>query len=72
MEHLKIINERHNSLFSRKEVIVEIKKEKAPKKEEVESIIAEKFSSSADAVKIDKIMSKFGSDIFTITARIYK
>ncbi len=68
----KIIYEKENHLFSRKEVLVEIKKEISPKKSEIEILLGTKFSSSPEAIKVNKIFSKFGSDIFTIQARIYK
>ena len=72
MEFLKIISEKHNPLFSRKEILVEIKKEASPKTSEAEALLSEKFSSSVDSIKITRILPKFGSNIFTIYAKIYK
>ncbi len=72
MEHLKIISEKENPLFSRKEVIVEIRAQTSPKRVDIENSLAERFSSNPESVKADRIVSKFGSDLFTIHARIYK
>ena len=69
--NLKIISEKENLLFSRKEITVEMKREGSPKKSEIESSLAEKFSAAADAIKIEKVISKFGSDIFLVSAKIY-
>lgn len=69
---LKITYEKENPLFSRKEIIAEIKNETSPKRSEMESVLSEKFSVTPDEIKIDRIIPKFGSDIFTIHARIYK
>ncbi|MEX2017493.1 MAG: hypothetical protein WD876_03395 [Candidatus Pacearchaeota archaeon] len=68
---LKIISEKENSLFSRKEIVAEIIGESTPKKTEVETLLAQKFSSIPDAIKIDRILSKFGSNNFVIHAKIY-
>jgi ribosomal protein S24E len=72
MENFKIKHEKENPLFSRKEIIVEIKGQTNPKRIDVENSLAERFSSNPDSVKADRIISRFGSDIFTIHARIYK
>jgi ribosomal protein S24E len=72
MEKLKIIHEKENPMFSRKELVVEISRETSPKRTDMENVFAEKFSASVDNIKIDRIIPKFGSDIFTIHARIYK
>lgn len=72
MENLKIIHEKENPLFSRKEVIAEIKKSISPKRADAENSLAEKFSVTSDRIKVDRIIPKFGSDIFIIYARIYK
>ena len=69
---LKIIHEMENPLFSRKEIIAEIKKETSPKRTEIEALFSEKFSANPEAIKVDKILSKFGSDVFVVHARIYK
>jgi len=72
MEYFKVIFERENSLFSRKEIIAEMQNASSPKRTDVETIMSEKFSVAPDVIKIDRIIPKFGSDIFTIYAKIYK
>jgi len=70
--NLKIINEKENSLYSRKEIVIEIKKEIIPKTTEMEALLSEKFSVPVETIKVNKISAGFGSDIFTIHAKIYK
>jgi len=72
MENIKIVSEKENPLFSRKEVIVEIKNEVSPKRTDMENSLGEKFSINSEFIKVDRIIPKFGSKIFTISARIYK
>jgi len=72
MENFKIILERENSLFSRKEIVAEIKTAGSPKRTDIETILSQKFSTTPDSVKVEKIIPKFSSDIFTIYAKIYK
>ena len=69
---LKIINEKENPLYSRKEIIIEMKREIMPKTTEMEILIGENFSVAPETIKVNKIFSGFGSDIFTIHAKIYK
>lgn len=67
----KILNQRENPLFNRKEVEVNIEASVAPKISEAEEIIAKEFSSSPENVKIKKIRGNFGSNEFVITAKVY-
>lgn len=67
----QIINEKKNPLFNRKEIILEIESEITPSHVEAEKIISEKFSTSAELIKIKKISGKFGSQNFKISANIY-
>jgi len=68
---LKIIDEKENLLFKRKEIKMEITREVTPSHAEVEKIISEKFSAPFDLIKIKKISGKFGSKKFEINANIY-
>jgi len=72
MENLKIIYEKENPLFNRKEIQVEINSKIAPQKSEVEDSVAEKFAVPKENIKIKQILGKFGSNDFKITANIYK
>jgi len=72
MEHLKIISEKENHLFKRKEIVLEVHSEISPNKKLVVEKIAEKFSVSPDVVAVKKIHGIFGSHIFKIICTIYK
>ena len=71
MKNLKILKQRENPLFNRKEVEIIIEASIAPKMSEAEALIAKEFSSHADNIKIKKIKGRFGSKNFIITAKIY-
>jgi len=71
MENIKIIEEKENPLFSRKEITLEISAEITPKREDAEKIISEKKSVLAETIDIKKIFGKFGSKTFKIIAHIY-
>jgi ribosomal protein S24E len=71
MKIIKVINQRENPLFNRKEAEVMIESDVAPKISEAEAFIAKEFSAHADNVKIRKIKGRFGSKNFMITANIY-
>jgi ribosomal protein S24E len=72
MEEIKIISEKENPLFRRKELVLEARNISAPKTADVGALLAEKFSADAGAIKIERIIPRFGSDVFTIQAKIYK
>src|SRR3989344_3161577 len=69
---IKIIEEKENPLFNRKEIKGSIKNEIAPSKVEVEKSISEKYSTPTANIAIRKILGKFGSKDFEITAMVYK
>lgn len=71
MENFKILNEKENPLFSRKELQVSVEAEITPSHLNVEKLISEKFSIPVEKIKIKKISGKFGSKTFIITANIY-
>ena len=68
---LKIIQEKENPLYKRKEVIAEIMTIIPPSIKEVENLFSEKFSKPAKNIKINGIKGKFGTQIFKIEANIY-
>lgn len=68
---IKIISEKKNPLFNRKEIVLEIGSEKVPSNVESEKIVSEKFKAEPEAVKIKKIFGKFGSKNFKIQANVY-
>ena len=71
MKIIKIINQRENSLFNRKEAEIMIEASVAPKISEAEAFVAKEFSTQADNVKIRKIKGRFGSKNFVITTNVY-
>ena len=72
MENFKLIEEKDNPLFSRKEVLFQISSEVAPSRMEIGKIVSEKFSTEPKKVKIKKISGKFGSKNFSVNVFIYK
>ncbi|MEK6758040.1 MAG: hypothetical protein AABX88_02835 [Nanoarchaeota archaeon] len=72
MKDFKIIKERENPLFNRKEIQVGVHAEITPSYEEVGKLLTEKFSTSKENIKIKKVSGKFGSKDFLISANIYK
>ncbi len=61
-----------NPLFGREEVEFFVKADKTPSEVEVEKMVAEKYSSSVENVKVRIIKGKFGSKEFLVRADIYK
>lgn len=68
----KILEEKENPLFNRKEIKIKINVETSPNYKETEEIIAKDFKVPADAVKIKTLKGKFGSRNFTASANVYK
>ena len=68
---LKIISEKENALFNRKEIVAEVETEVTPSHTEIKKILSEKFSAPSENIRIQKIEGKFGVKIFTISANIY-
>ena len=68
---IKIINEKENPLFSRKEIQVEIASKSVPSHIEVKSLVAKKFSVNENVIRIKEIKGKFGVSVFTVNVNIY-
>ena len=71
MENFKIIEQKENPLFKRKEVKINVETDVTPSHIDAEKLISEKFSTQIENIKIKKISGKFGSRTFTITTNIY-
>ncbi|MBI4116260.1 hypothetical protein HY449_00785 [Candidatus Pacearchaeota archaeon] len=71
MIEIRIIAQRENPLFKRKEIAAEMSVPSSPKIDEVEKIISEKISVPAECVKIKKIRGNFGTNLFNIIAFAY-
>jgi len=72
MDSLKIIEEKVNNVFKRKEVKFEMHFTKSPSKGEIAELIEKKFSSQKEMIVIDSIKGRFGSPSFLVSAKIYK
>ncbi len=68
---LKILHEKINLLFNRKEVKATIESEKTPSHVEILELLSKKFNSSPENIKIKKIGGNFGVKNFSIEANIY-
>ena len=69
---LKIIKEKENPLFNRKEVVMELNSAVSPKNTEVLDLVSKKFSVPEEQIKLKGIYGKFGASIFEISANIYE
>ena len=72
MKKLEILDETENPLFKRKEIEIVVESEVTPKTSDVENFLSEKFSSPVENIKVKKILGKFGSNKFKISANIYQ
>lgn len=72
MEIVKIIQEKENPLFSRKEVQIIVNSDTSPSFVEAEKLLSEKYASGSEKIKIKGIKGKFGRHTFLITSSIYK
>jgi len=72
MENFKVIEEKENPLFNRKEIQFDVEAKITPNRTEIGKLISEKFSTQIENIKIKKIHGKFGSNNFNITTFIYK
>lgn len=71
MSELKILEEKENALFNRKEIKGSIESEIVPSRAETIEILSKKFKVPLENIKIKKIIGKFGSKTFSIEANIY-
>lgn len=71
MAELKIIEEKENPLFSRKEVKAEFESEVTPSKVQISEEIAKKYSTQPEVVKVLLIDANFGENKVKIDANIY-
>lgn len=71
MNDIKIIEEKENPLFKRKEIKGTIEAEAVPSRAETLEILSKKFETPLENIKIKGITGKFGSRTFDIKANIY-
>ena len=71
MKNFKILTEKENPLFKRREIITSVEAEITPSRADAEKLISKEFSTQPENIKIKKISGKFGSKTFTITIHVY-
>ncbi len=69
---LKIIKEKQNPLFNRKEIIAVLTSKSSPTKQEIIKELSEKYSVPFNVLRVLNIKGGFGVKEFTITANIYE
>jgi len=68
---IKIIKEKNNPIFNRKEIVFELEANSTPSYKEIEKIVSDEFKTDPKKFKINKIKGKFGSRLFNIEVNIY-
>ena len=68
---LKILEEKHNHLFKRKEIKAVLESEITPSRSHVLELLSKKFEVSPENIKIKGIKGNFGVKRFSIEANIY-
>ena len=68
---LKILEEKNNPLFNRKEIIAALESETTPSRSHVLELLSKNFSVPMENIKIKSVKGKFGTRNFTIEANIY-
>lgn len=68
---LKILDDKDNKMFNRREIKASTMLEKTPGREEVLKVLSEKFKTPEENIKIKGIHGRFGVKEFTIEANIY-
>ena len=71
MNELKILEEKKNDLFNRKEVKAVLDSNTTPSREQVLELLSKKFSVPTENIKITGVHGKFGTQSFDISANIY-
>ncbi len=63
---------KENPLLSREEIVVKVKKEVTPSRQEAKEIVVAQTGASPEAVIVKKIKGKSGAKEFFIEAYVYK
>tara|TARA_Y100000031_G_scaffold123554_1_gene138925 strand:+ start:109 stop:504 length:396 start_codon:yes stop_codon:yes gene_type:complete len=72
MENFKVIEQKENPLFNRKEIQFNVQANITPSRIEIGKLISEKFSTQIKNIKIKEIHGRFGSKTFKVNTFIYK
>lgn len=68
---MEILKQTKNSLLHREEVVITLEQTVTPSKQEVTKMLSEKLKKPEENIVIEKVGSKFGSQTFTISAKVY-
>ncbi|MBS3084604.1 hypothetical protein J4411_01705 [Candidatus Pacearchaeota archaeon] len=68
---IKLVEEKKNPLFSRREIVFQVKSNVVPSHEEIKNLLKEKFSFNPHLVRTKKIEGKFGAKIFDVLVNVY-
>ena len=68
----RIFEDKQNDLMNRREVRIEVENNFVPSRIEAIHIVSELCKCPIDVIKINRVDSQFGTNIFTIVADIYK
>ena len=68
---LKILEEKHNHLFKRKEIKATLESEITPSRSHILELLSKKFDTPQENIKIKGINGNFGIKRFSIEANIY-
>jgi ribosomal protein S24E len=71
MKNFKVLNDKKNPLFKRRELELEIESMVIPSKSDIQKRISEDFSSPEENIFVKSIKGKFGSRILKISSFIY-
>lgn len=69
---MKVLEDKENFLFNRKEVKILVESDSNPKYQEAEAIIVMEFKAALENIAIKRIKGEFGQHSFVISAFIYK
>ena len=68
---LKILEEKHNHLFKRREIKASLQSEITPSRSHILELLSRKFETPKEAIKIKAIKGNFGVRNFSVEANIY-
>ena len=72
MNEFKVVNEKENLLFGRKEIIIKIQSPILPSQADIKKNVSEKYSTDLKNIKIRNISANYGSKDFSADVFVYK
>lgn len=68
---VKIIEDKKNELFNRREIKLELEADVTPSKVDALKVVVEQIKVAEENVAIKNVLGKFGSNVFNIVAFVY-